>query len=607
MQPEECSLQVRSPEELCHARIPNTLPPVTVDDEFDDLAPLPMALDECIRIALRNSQVVRVLAGVQATSSGSTIYDPAITGTTIEGAKARFDPNLTSGNAWNRLEQPGAQFIDPPVFSQSEITGLRTDNFNHATTLSKDTLTGGTAGLGVNVQPNRSRPGNFPLNPQTRSSVDLSYTQPLLRGAGIGPNIVPIVLARIDTERSFFRLKDSVQELVRGVVEAYWSLVFARVDLWVREEQMKQTEFAFKRAQAQFKAELADAAIVAQTELAYQNFRVSVTAARSNLLLREAALRNIMGLPPADGQQLQPTTPPSTEPYYPDWDAVLQLAEVHRPDIIELKLILEADQQLLVQANNQALPNLDAQALYRWNGLEGEMPIGDRISTRPGQFTDWTMSVNFAVPLSLRQSRANLRRQELLIARDRVNLDQGMHNVVHILTINRRNLAQFYQQYERLREARRAATTNLNQQFSNFEKGRVNFINVSQAISDWGNTVSSEAQTLILYNTELINLERQTGTILETHGVRFYEERFASVGPLGRFHDCRCYPRSMRPTENTEHYPSGDGPAESLFDLQTPRKESLDSRPADERDDESKDREPPKRPEVPDFDQLPIP
>jgi type I restriction enzyme M protein len=49
----------------------------TVDDPDDATATRHLTLDAAIRIALANSQVVRVLAGVGAVSSGQTIYDPA--------------------------------------------------------------------------------------------------------------------------------------------------------------------------------------------------------------------------------------------------------------------------------------------------------------------------------------------------------------------------------------------------------------------------------------------------------------------------------------------------------------------------------------------------
>ena len=101
----------------------------------------------------------------------------------------------------------------------------------------------------------------------------------------------------------------------------------------------------------------------------------------------------------------------------------------------------------------------------------------------------------------------------------------------HLLGLSVRNLAQFYAQYETLKVTRAAAAVNLDQQLAEFRSGRAIFLNVLLAISDWGNSVSNEAQTLSQYNTELANLERQTGTILETHGVRMLPSR-GSGNPL---------------------------------------------------------------------------
>src|SRR5262249_7427973 len=96
------------------------------------------------------------------------------------------------------------------------------------------------------------------------------------------------------------------------------------------------------------------------------------------------------------------------------------------------------------------------------------------------------------------------------------------------------------------------------------------YLNVLQAVTDWGNTVSAEAQALTQYNTELANMERQTGTILQTHSVQFFEERYPAVGPWGRLCKPRSYPESLPPGPNAERYPVTDEPAENSFNLQSP-------------------------------------
>lgn len=575
--PEQRTVEVRDPGDLLQARIPETNPPPTISNSQIDAPDHRLALDEAIRIALENSEVVRVLTGVAAASSGSTIYDPAIANTVIDQERGRFDPNVNLDNTFNRTEVPQAVF-DPFPFD-STINGTRTDGYDMSLGVSKTNIGGGTANLGVNTNPLRFQPGLFPLDPQTRSSVELSYVQPLLQGGGIGPNIAPIVLARIDAERSYFRYKDSVQELVRGVIEGYWALVFARADVWARRQQVEQSERINDREVARLNRGFGELSDISQTRLALANFRSALIGAEANVLQREAALRNILGLPPTDHRKLIPTTPPLFDRLGFDWQELIRIAQERRPDLVELKLIIEADEQLLLQAHNQALPSVDAVMLYRWNGLEGETPGGARISSGSDQFTDWTLGVNFSVPLGLRQSRALLRRQELVIARDRANLQQGVHSLVHTLAANVRNLDQFYEQYEALKETRLAARDNLRQQLAERNRGNFIFLNLIQAITSWGNAVSAEAQLLLQYNSELANLERQTGTILETHGVRFYEERYRSIGPLREFQYDECYPESIHPGPNTERYPGGSEPSENAFDLSNPFDREMESEP----------------------------
>jgi outer membrane protein TolC len=302
------------------------------------------------------------------------------------------------------------------------------------------------------------------------------------------------------------------------------------------------------------------------------------------VLQQEAALRSILGLPLYDADRITPISPPTSDRLEVDWNLLMNLAEEYRPDIIELKLVLEADQQLLLLARNQALPRVDGVSLYRWNGLEGTMPSGDHISSPLSRSTDWTLGVNFSVPLGLRQGRAQVRQQELIIARDRANLEQGIYSAVFAVALNVRNLDQFYEQYLAFRETRVAARENLEQQMVRYRIGVNPYINVLQAIVDWGNAVSSEAQALTQYNTELARLQRETGTILETHGIRFYEERYGSIGPLGRSFPDVCYPRSMPPTENSPVYPSGEKPSEEFFDLEDPLEQLRQRRPLEMED-----------------------
>ncbi len=588
--PEQRCIHVRPTDQLPMSALPDAGVPYTVADEVKR-AEQRMSLDEAIHTALENAEVIRVLAGVSAVSSGTTIYDVAIANTGIDQQSAVFDPTFDFTSTYNKTDRPGAAF-DPNDPTQSILVGSSSDSFNTSLGLSKQMFNGATLGMDVNAIGSYFEPGVFPLEPEYSSFIEMSLRQPLMRGFGRDVNLAPVVIAGIDTQRSFFQFKDAVQELVRGVIAAYWNLVAARVDVWAREQQIAQLEFAYERALARKQEGLAKAADVAQARSALANFRANLITARSNLILTETALRNILGLDPSNSTVIVPTSLPEVERIEFDWDEIIRLAEQLRPDIIELKLVLQADRVALVQADNQAKPQFDGIANYRWDGLSGEMPNGMFLPNEPGRFAGFNVGVNFSVPLGLRQGRAALRQQELLLVRDQANLDQGIFQMVQQLTINYRNLEQFFEQYIAFQEARVAARLNFENQAAEVIAGSREFINVLQAITDWGNAVSQEAASITQYNTELAEVERQTGTILETHGVRFVEERYGSLGPtlLGIRRVDECYPKQIDVNATADRYNDSPNSSDDSFNL-----EKLDYRDSDRNLDRS-DRSQPQPP-----------
>src|SRR5262245_60861107 len=507
--PEQRTADVRPLESLPVVPMPPSGPPPTVSGGDPGATRRYLSLDDAIRIALENDRVIRVLAGVGAVSSGQTIYDVAIANTGVDQQLARFDPFLEVNNNWDHLDLPTATFVDPNNPVDSIIFGRTTNQYRLDAAVTKDNPLGGTWRVGVDATQAFFKPGVFPLNPELTSSADISYTQPLLKGFGRPANLAPVVLARLDTERSFFQLKEALQEQVRGVIQAYWNLVSARTAVLATDLQVKQLEFNLRFADAQFRVGRRNNADPAQARTSLAIFKSSLISAKNNVLQSEAALRNILGLPPWDRAELVPTTEPTPDRYLSDWAELVELAAQRRPDLIELKLILEADEQQRIIANNNALPQLDAVGLYRWNGLSGEMPNGNNIFTGPGQFADWTLGVNFSVPLGLRQGRAQLRQRELILARDRANLEQGLHAASHNLATTVRSLDVAYEQYLAQHEARAAAEENRKVQegvFGSQFQESFNFLNVLLAITDLGNAIRDEAAALSTYNTLLAEL-----------------------------------------------------------------------------------------------------
>ncbi len=535
-----------------------------------------LSLDDAIRVALDNSEMVRIMAAGQVVSSGQSVYDPAIAATNVDRARARFDPRYNVSNTFNQIQSPQA-FFDLSTPALASISAFDVQDYALRAGVTQTNRAGGTAA--VNVAHNDDRFGGFtalnpsdpftlnPLDPRRQDAVEFSYVQPLLQGASVRANVAPVVIAQLGTERSFYQLKESVQLMVKSVIEAYWGVVFARVDLWVTRQQVDESRFSFERAKARRFRGLADASEVAQTGAAYASFRAAQITAEGNVLEREAVLRNLMGLTPSGGLELVPITPLLNQVVPLAWDAIATTTEAQRPDIATQKLSVQAAEQALILARNTAWPRVDFVSMYRLNGLSGTTPSGATISTSGRDFHDWTLGVNVSAPLGTREARSDLRRQELTLAREKADLQQRVHAALHQVATSYRNCALNFEQYKAYKETREAAKANLDQQLAEYQRGRAIYLNVLQAITQWGDAVSAEAGALALYNSELANLERQTGTILEQHGIELLGDNYHSRAPMAPLHDGRSYPQSARPYPGPGRYPAEEQPAETPFRL----------------------------------------
>src|SRR5207244_4195454 len=107
-----------------------------------------------------------------------------------------------------------------------------------------------------------------------------------------------------------------------------------------------------------------------------------------------------------------------------------------------------------------------------------------RLFPRPSR--RWSACDRTGTSWSIWPPPAPRRQRELLVARDRANLDQGLHAASHLLATALRSLDQQYKQYLYFREAHDAANINIEAQLAAFRANISNFLPVLIAINDFG-------------------------------------------------------------------------------------------------------------------------
>ena len=336
----------------------------------------PMTLDEAIRIALKNSQVVRDSGGrvVSAPQGAVTVFDPAIQEADprsgVEAALSAFDAQFSSNVIG---EQTDRSFNN--VFFGGGQAGVTTTLADVQTGISKQTATGTQFSVSNATNYNRSSipPSDFQRFSSVFDTLVIGELRhPLLQGAGAefnriaGPNATPgnyngVLMARINSDVSLADFEIQVRNLLLDVETTFWELHFAYRDLDAKREGQTLSLEAW-----QLESQRVDAGIRTpdQEAFARQQYyanQASVENALSGLLngkggvyAVERRLRSLLGLPTSDGRMIVPAADPITIDTVFDWQDSLQTALNKRVELRRQQWQVKRLLVLLLQAQLMA-------------------------------------------------------------------------------------------------------------------------------------------------------------------------------------------------------------------------------------------------------------
>lgn len=525
--------------------MPGAGPPVPrINATLDGNQPWPMTFGEALNISMRNSSVVRTLNGGTVSAAG-TSFDPAVNAAQAKAALAIFDPVFQTSVYANWISQPSGEIFGPGIPEQ-----VRRNEAGVLASLTKPLQTGGNVRVAYNPPdafvyfPNGT-PGF--INPINNANTEFSVTQSLLRGFGTAFNRAPIRIAQIQTDQSTWDLKAAVMGSVRSVTQAYWELQAAYVSLKAIEDVLPLIEEVLRVEQANFEAQRSIRADVVKAQAQLYQYRQQRLAAKSNILARELALRNLLGLEPADGRNIVPAAEPTRAPIKVDPTATMQIATTNRPDLIRQRLNIRIRELQLMMANNGMKPQLDVNALYRMNGLGNTVESAWKQMVT-NEFNDWQVAAVFSMPLGRRMAKANARGATIQLEREQALLRQAMHQAAYQLSDVLRQLEYLQQQYIEADARVRNAEEWL-------QGSRIRYQNpppgiegqnwLLQALNDYlmalrfkADAAVDAATLLAAYNTQLARLEEATGTLLATNDIQLANDPCEQVNSTALF-PCR--------------------------------------------------------------------
>ncbi len=530
----------------------------------------PVTLEEAIRTALENAQIVRtngqfLSPGNQLISNPegvASIYDSAIQetgvligGRGVEAALAAFDAQLSTTMIWGRNETTqNNTFNAGGGLAGGSVLAAETATFS--TALSKTFAHGGAIVVDHNVQYQGT---NIPTPPNLFESVytgnvRIQYRQPLLAGAGteftriagpISENFGGItgvsqgvVIARINNDITLARFEAALHNLVLDVENAYWDLYLAYRNFHTAAEARDAAQRTWELADKQ-SPEIITPADEAQARDQLYLTKATVLNQRSNLFTAETRLRRLMNLPVNDGTILQPVTEPVTAEVIPDWYTNLSEALANRVELRAQKWQIRSLELQLAAAKSLTKPQLDLIASYQLNGFGDQLfpyerqdaPAGKNLRSFYGNLIDgdeegWALGFQMNMPIGFRSARAQVRNYELRLARARKLLAEQEKEIGHELAAAFQELARAYttavENYNRFQ-----ATEDNVRKLEPAVGLTINVDEISRAQQRRAEAEVAYYTSLANYNQALANLQFRKGTILAYNNVSLREGPWA--------------------------------------------------------------------------------
>jgi outer membrane protein TolC len=515
-------------------------------------------LEEVIKIALENNKIIRSIGGqvspqapidniLRNPDAVASIYDPAIIESNpragVEAALSAFDTQWATNLFWQKLDTP--QNSNGSI--QTQV--LQGDNANFVTQLQKINATGGTTTVRHNVQYAMSNQLFQQFPSDWNVNIEIEARQPLLRNGGVqfnriaGPGAQPgqyngVMLARLNTDVALADFEARVRDLVSDTESAYWELYFyyRSLDAVIGGRDAALSTWQKVHSLYLHGGQRGEAAQEAQAREQYFLFRSTAEQGLSSLYESEAKLRYLMGLAATDGRLIRPADQPTTAKVSFDWYEISSEALVRNVELRRIKFGVKRRELELIAAKNFLLPQLDADALYRWRGLGNNLLSSDRQSggflapgsnayqsLTSGDFQEWQIGLQMQIPIGFRREHSGVRNAELNLTKENAVLHEAELELSHVLATAWRTLEDDYRLSDTNFQRRLAAQANVEAVAAAYDTGTIQIDVLLQAQRLLAQAESDYYRSLVNYNKDIMFVHLRKGSLLEYNGVYLAE------------------------------------------------------------------------------------
>jgi outer membrane protein TolC len=448
--------------------------------------------------------------------------DPQIQHYAMEVARAAFDPTLSTNLGHNNSSAQSTSQLDGGV-----RTTTKRNTYNASVS---QPLQWWGARLNANFNNSRTETDNAftTRNPSYSSSLNLSYTQPLLSGLKTDNQRTTLETQEIQAQITDIQLATQVANITNQVRTAYWALRAAIEQIEIQRRSLAQAQQLLEQNRIRVRLGTMSELQVVQAESQVAGAEQSLLNAEIQWRNQELAFKSLLVGGPDDPLFLatvNPTDLPAlTEPQV-DIQAAIGVALEQRNDIRQQRRQLQISGLNLAVTQNNVLPDLNLTASYSLQGVGGDLYNrsglgGEAVLVEKGGYSDglrsiwdrdtptWNLSLAFSYPIGNQAAKASLERARLQIRQSDLALKARELSIVTEVTNAGLTVNNTYLQLLAARRSREVAERSAEVELARFNAGSSTNYEVALAQDNLTSARLSELRATINHVNAVAEFER---------------------------------------------------------------------------------------------------
>lgn len=487
-------------------------------DEFDKpIQTVPFALRQVAASVLRGNRTIQVAA-----------YRPEQARADIMTAKSVYDPEVFGSLSFSRTETP-------PGIS---IGGQPQNNTKYQNQLGRAGIRQHTP-TGANITAyrewNNGTERNYGSSPEHGhgGAFVVEMSQPLLNGFADAENRALIDISRLQADITDAEFRQTVIETMSKALEAYWVVVQAREEVRINRESLAMAERLLERELGR-----KDEGISTQLDVNRAREAAATRAYNVKLALEQhhqaqenlKYLLNDKAVPVGMDVFVDPVESFETPLVRANLDKSITTALENRPEFENADLSVRQSEVRRRFAKHSLLPELNLVGSIRRNDKDSSTPTASSSTLNTG--TDWTVGMEFAMPIGNMKARSNVRKAESEVSQ---MIEEKKNVRDYIITEVRtvvKNLDLVVREIPLNQRAYDAAVKVLEGEWAKLELNQTGNRDLLQAQDLVAVTDRNYVNSFIRYNVYIVRLFTAEGTLLDKMGIRM--QKSAPSADMGK-------------------------------------------------------------------------